>query len=359
MGNARALYEEGLQSAQQGDYAVARERFSCACQVEPRGEFLAALGNVLLLQGDTENALEHLKQACDREPGSSEHRSDLAAVLLAKGMVREALQLYEEAVEGDPQNPEHYYRLGCVHLYQRQDYALAVKAFRQAVAFFPTHPEYQRVLGLGLFHTGRHAEASEAFRAALNLGARGTMEYNLACALYGAEDYAGAADAAAQALELDEEEWNAPAVNLWARALFRSGQLPEAREALGLAVTLEPENPSLFAMLGDTLSRLEEPDAAARAFQKAALLDPASGEHAYHEGTAFLRAGDGPRARTALRRASKLRPEHAETYNNLALAELVTGDVEAAATSIQRALGLQPQRAEFLATRASIQENLV
>lgn len=356
MASASDLYEEGLEAARNGDHDRALNCLTSAVQQDGQAEYYAALGNLYAVQGDSENALFFLKQACELDVTSAEHRSDLAGVLFNKGQFRDAIHFYQEAVEGDPTNPEHFYRLGCAFYYQAEpNYERARAALRQAVALYPTNPVYQRQLGLACQHLRDYAEAADALRASSRLGSTPDIEYNLACALYGQGEFASAAEAAERALSENEEEWEPRVVRVWARALHRSGQWGKALNALSLAVILEPNDARLFELHADTLLKLGHAEQAARSYQKAALLLPERADLHYHTGTAFLQAGQPERARTALEKAVHLRSDYGEAWNNLALAQDVLGDRQAALASLQQALALAPDKPEYLATKARLE----
>ncbi len=356
MPTASDLYEEGLEAARSGDNERALNCLTSAVQQDGQAEYYAALGNLYAVQGDSENALFFLKQACELDVTSSEHRSDLAGVLFNKGMFRDAIHFYQEAVEGDPLNPEHYYRLGCAFFYQEQpNYERARAALRQAVALYPTNAACQRLLGLACHHLEDYAEAADALRAASRLGTSPDIEYNLASALFGQGQYAEAAEAAQRALDENEEEWNPRVVRLWALALHRSEQWDKALDALALAGQLDPTDARVFELQGDTLLKLNKLEKAARAYQKAALLLPERADLHYEHGTAWLQAGDPERGLQALKKAVELRSDYADAWNNLALCQDVLGQREEALQSIARALAVSSDKPEYVATRQRLE----
>lgn len=356
MPSASDLYEEGLEAARNGDHERALNCLTSAVEQDGQAEYYAALGNLYAVQGDSDNALFFLKQACELDVTSAEHRSDIAGVLFNKGEFRDAIHFYQEAVEGDPTNPEHFYRLGCAFYFQAQpNYERARAAFRQAAALYPTNPVYQRQLGLACQHLEDYAEAADALRASARLGSSPDVEYNLACALYGQGEFAEAAEAAYRALDENEEEWEPRIVRLWARALHRSEQWGKALNALSLAVILEPHDARLFELHGDTLLKLGHFEQAARSYQKAALLLPDRADLHYHCGTAFLQGGDPERGRQALEKALDLRADYGDALNNLALCQDVLGARVEALDSVRKALALAPEKAEYLATLARLE----
>lgn len=295
-GGARvsAAYEEGLERARAGDVDGALALFRAAFRQEESGRVHAALGNCYFLQGDLENALENLKRACELEPESAEHRSDLAAVLAARGMHREAVHLYHDAMQADPARGEYPYRLGRL-LQELGAVDEAVAAFRAAVERDPFQAEYREALGRALYRVGRPDEAADALRVAGRLGRDGSA-FALGVAEFAAGRFAEAVDALADC-------GTAGAAELRGRALARLGQLAEAVEALGEACRLAPSDPSPLRRLGAAWMQLEQYERAARTFQKLTFLEPDCQQTWYNLGTAFLFAGMPDRAQEALERA--------------------------------------------------------
>lgn len=149
--------------------------------------------------------------------------------------------------------------------------------FQSVVAASPAGADGYHGLGLALAARGRHAQAAEAYRSALEL----------------APDFARAA------VNLGVSE----------RALGRSAA---AVEAYGRALALEPFNPQAHHNLGSLLAPLGRYDEAAGHFEQALRQDPGFALARYNLGRVRLRIGEPQRALEEYRRLAPLESALAE-----------------------------------------------
>jgi len=183
-----------------------------------------------LSKGKYEAAIEEYKAALEQSPNNLE-------------LLRTVADLYVRA--NNPGEATRYYGDLFDKLAERNDATKAVLVFRKSLQPTPQPPERHARLGALLQRQGKSSEASEAYRAALEL--------------------------------------------------FRqAGNAAGIFEALDRLAAIEPDNPDTQVELGEQAQRMGKSDAAAKAFLRGGQL---------------LRAGELPRALELLERAHQIQPD--------------------------------------------------
>ena len=183
-----------------------------------------------LSKGKYEAAIEEYKAALEQSPNNLE-------------LLRTVADLYVRA--NNPGEATRYYGDLFDKLAERNDATKAVLVFRKSLQPTPQPPERHARLGALLQRQGKSSEASEAYRAALEL--------------------------------------------------FRqAGNAAGIFEALDRLAAIEPDNPDTQIELGEQAQRMGKSDAAAKAFLRGGQL---------------LRAGELPRALELLERAHQIQPD--------------------------------------------------
>lgn len=131
-------------------------------------------------------------------------------------------------------------------------------------------------------------------------------------------------------------------------ALFDLELFEPAAKALGEAVRRGAAQPYVFQTLGAALRRLGDLHAAAKAFRRAVVLDPALAESWYGIGaivqgdaTVLMAQANGAAA-IYFRRVATLRPDHLLAWVNLGIVLFVIGRLEEAEVACRCALAVQP-----------------
>jgi Ca-activated chloride channel homolog len=112
---------------------------------------LTAEGRKQYAEGNDPKAVEAFKQAAATRPGDARARFNLADALYKSGQLDEAKAIYEQ-LSADARSPlagPSRYNLGNT-LYQKQDYAGAVRSYRDALRLTPSDPDTRRNLELAL-----------------------------------------------------------------------------------------------------------------------------------------------------------------------------------------------------------------
>ena len=129
------------------------------------------LGNALLEQGKTTDALAALQRSIELEPGRTTASLDLAIALAAVGRDSEALGELQRAATDPAASADVWYNLGVIH--ERQGAAdQALSAYEQALARDFTHASARLNLGLLLLRAGQADRAVPHLERVLRLRPR-------------------------------------------------------------------------------------------------------------------------------------------------------------------------------------------
>jgi Flp pilus assembly protein TadD len=125
------------------------------------------LGAVLLRRGQTDEAIDLLKQAVVVAPADAEAQNNLGLTLVKLGQLEQAEPYYRNAIQVNPRYRQAYENLGSVYLQtKRLDQAIA--SLKAAIAIQPSAKALND-LGVACMRSGRAAEGLESFRQAVNI----------------------------------------------------------------------------------------------------------------------------------------------------------------------------------------------
>lgn len=216
-----ARYNLGLALAEFKDFAGAREQFQKAIELggtepEIRGKY----ANVLHSLGETEQAQEQLKIYQEQMHGLTsrklaKNKAAQADKELENGDSQKAVALYHEAVEATPNDALLNFKLGLA-LDRVGDTVAERDALEKAIAINPDMAIAHNQLGYLASHAGDVPAAEEHFRKAV------------------------------QAAPAYREAWVSLAATLGMESRF-----PEAQEAIGNALKLDPNNTEALQLRND------------------------------------------------------------------------------------------------------------
>lgn len=126
-----------------------------------------------------------------------------------------------------------------------------------------------------------------------------------------------------------------------ALAYQQAGELDRAKAIYLNVLSLDPENPDAWHLLGMTLHAANEHSAAIECLQNANQLTPNHPEILSNMGLVFRAAGELDQSRSCLELAAKLQPGSATIHNNLGTIYLELGSLEAAESRFETALSIE------------------
>jgi len=116
------------------------------------------LGGSLLVQGQVDEAIEHLQEALRLDPGHAEAHSNLGVALARRGRAADAIEEYRKALSLDPGQTQAYSNLGNA-LLQQGSVREALEQFDLALAIKPDDLQARTNRAGALFRAGRLDEA--------------------------------------------------------------------------------------------------------------------------------------------------------------------------------------------------------
>jgi len=315
----RARATEALGKAEREKALDAVER---ALEADPSPELLVELGHLLRDLGALDRAVDVLRLAVERSPGSADAAGHLGMVLIARGEVDQGLSMLETAALLSP-IPEVLVAVGRA-LIEHDRPADAIPKLRQAVALDDGCQPAHALLGKAL-HQHHGAEAAlPARRRACELDA---TDLDIRIALGVALAKAGLAREGIWVFE----------------GVLRQTSTPQAVLVnMGLA----------FREAGDLRT-------AQRYFVDAVRRDPLFAAAQSNLGIALLEDGAFNAAVMTLRKAVELAPEWATAHFNLGLALWGSGNHAEGLEAIRRAVALAPGDAELRTKLEELERELV
>lgn len=289
------------------------------------------LGNNAFRQQYYEDAIRFYREEQALHPS--------AATLVALGWAYEgqdeidrARSAYEQAIEADSTHAPAYARLG--QLYEDEgELEEAFRHSRRALELAPDDVNYRYVVGAQRLRLDRLEEAVDDLEAVTEARPwHQGAHYNLGQALMRlgrqeeAERYLEAADSL-DSMQREIERLQSIAENnpdepeQWRTLgdeLHRAGRLEEAKNAFGLALYLQPDNPTLrnrFAMLS---AELEEYEAAVEQYRTLLRQHPTYVEGWFNLGVVYAWKGEPQQAEQAWERVLQQAPDHQQAKAYLA-----------------------------------------
>ena len=241
----------------------------------------------------------------------------LGRALRQKGYFQEALREYEKAIEGGEANAEVLQAMLELYLLQRDTGAAIATADRFAREFSPTAKTWNG-RGVALQLEGRHAEAEESYKRALEIDSSYPFSHNnLGVLLWHKNDTKGAINSFRRALQAPTPPVEAR-LNL-ALGLFRRKHTELALEAYRQVLSSAPEHPVAWNGIGLILVDLEKYADARNAFARAIQANPDFAEAHYNMSFTLSNLGDFASALRETKRALALDPMYTPQKLELAI----------------------------------------
>lgn len=231
-------------------YTDAIDHYLAALAIAPGdAEMYYNLATTLLVLNRHEEALANYRRALALKPDYTEAHNNVGTVLLALDRPEEALVSLHEALLLTPGNAEAHSNRGQALLMLNRP-AEAAGAFEQALTFRPDHVVAENNLGAALRKLGHYEEAIRHFEAALKLHsgyspAHSNLDSTLREA--GREAEADARLGSTKASKVDVAATHFQLGNQSAEL----GRADAARQALEMAVDLEPKNALYYHALSE------------------------------------------------------------------------------------------------------------
>ena len=286
-----------------------------------------SLGNALLLQARTADAVPQFRKALELSPNSPVLHSVLAKALLQLGQADEATVEYQKALQLRPDALAHV-NLG-VAFYGSGHWDAAIDQYREALRLEPDKVEFVIDLGMALAAKGAYADAIAQYQRALQLK---PGDNDAHFDLGNAYSKTGQLDEALTQYRLALEGWpnDTAARNRMGHVFLLQGQTNQAIESWQRSLAINPDQTNVLDNLAWLLATASDP--ALRDGAKAVSLAASASELSKGEDPSILRTlaaacaetGDFGRATRAAQSALTL----AQKQKNEALVAAIKEDAE-------------------------------
>jgi tetratricopeptide (TPR) repeat protein len=211
----------------------------------------------------------------------------------------------------------------------KDDCENALPYFEKAVESDNNYAEAWAQSGFCKEKLGRHAEAIEASKKAVNLRPSAESYFNIGLANYYLKQYREAAEAYRQSIKLDP--YNA-ADAYYALGLVNRdwGRPDDEIQAYKQAIRLRQDYISAYERLGSRYLKSKKYSEAIDVFKQISVLKPGDANAPNSMGEAYLEMGKLPEAVEAFRQAIRLKPDFGKAYYNLGKSQLAQGNRDGA-----------------------------
>jgi Tfp pilus assembly protein PilF len=231
----------------------------------------------------------------------------------------------------------------------KDDCEKALPYFEKAVESDGNYAEAWAQSGFCNEKLGRHTEAIEASKKAVNLRPSSESYFNIGLASYYLKQYSEAADAYRQAIKIDP--YNAADAHYALGLVYRDwGKIEDEIQAYKQVIRLRPDYVSAYERLGSRYLKLKKYSEAIEVFKQLMTLQPSDATAPNNLGEAYLETGRLNDALEAFRQATRLKPDFGRAYYNLGKCFMAMGNREAALEQYNVLQNLDQDWAEKLST---------
>ncbi len=294
-----------------GQMQAALALYERAFALDPgRFDTLYYWGFALVENGETALAVERLRQALRVKPDSLPVALKLAEVSRDEAMAKDLAQRY-------PNEATAHYVLG-----RASSGPAAIAAYRRALELFPRYGAAQFALA---------AEYRKSGQPTADLLRNYERDKNVWPRLDDPEGFA-----------LAELSVSAPGLLRRAERANEAGQVDLALDLHKQALEQDPMLAEAWINLISIHARLNQPEAATRAYEQALKLAPTRTDAHYNFGVFCQLKERWPEARAAFLKTVALDPRHADAYLNLGSLAGRQGNLDEAAAAFRQATAARP-----------------
>lgn len=229
----------------------------------------------------------------------------------------------------------------------KDDCEKALPYFEKAVESDNQYAEAWAQSGFCNEKLGRHAEALEASKKAVNLRPSAESYFNIGLASFYLKQYREAADAYRQSIKLDP--YNAADAYYALGLVYRDwGKADDEIHAYKQAIRLRPDYTGAYERLGSRYLKSKKFNEAIEVFRQLAALKPGDAVAPNNLGEAYLELNRYNEAVESFRQSIRLKPDFGRAYYNLGKTLLAMGNRDAALEQYTILTNLDPGWAERL-----------
>ncbi len=229
----------------------------------------------------------------------------------------------------------------------KDDCDKALPYFEKAVESDSNYAEAWAQSGFCNEKLGRHAEAIEASKKAVNLRPSSESYFNIGLASFYLKQYKDAAEAYRQSIKLDP--YNAADAYYALGLVYRDwGKADEEIQAYKQTIKQRPDYTVAYERLGSRYLKSKKFNEAVEIFRQLAALKPGDAVAPNNMGEAFFELNRMNDAVESFRHAIRLKPDFGKAYYNLGRSLLATGNRDGALEQYTILTNIDPDWAEKL-----------
>jgi len=229
----------------------------------------------------------------------------------------------------------------------KDDCEKALPYFEKAVESDSNYAEAWAQSGFCNEKLGRHAEALEASKKAVNLRPSAESYFNIGLASFYLKQYKDASEAYRQSIKLDP--YNAADAYYALGLVYRDwGKADEEIQAYRQAIKQRPDYTVAYERLGSRYLRSKKFNEAVEVFRQLAALKPGDAVAPNNMGEAYLELNKLNEACESFRLSIRLKPDYGKAYYNLGKCLLASGNRDAALEQYTILTNIDPDWAEKL-----------
>jgi tetratricopeptide (TPR) repeat protein len=256
-------------------------------------------------------------------PNAADVHLNLGAALLEAGRPAEAIQPLKEALTRDPGSLRVQTNLGCA-LARAGRPAEAIEHLEAAAQSEPNSPSAQKNLGNALRDTGRLDAAAARYEQALRIdGNDGQAHFLLGDVLVRLGRFQSAENHLRRAVQL--EPGNERAYERLGVVLFNRDNLDEAAKCFKKALDLKPDYVDALQNMGHVSLKQKDFDAAAQWYERALKANPALSAIHSNLAAIYIMQGRPEKAIEHCRAALRINPNETSAKTNLNVALKMLG----------------------------------
>lgn len=381
----RHLTNAGRFLRQDAPEAAAKELNAALATSSAKSQVGFVMGDVLIAQGDTEQALRVYRQILEDQPDFPQVHTRLSYCYHAVGDSDSSLREAKAALAKNADDPVAHLNAGLI-LFDLRKFDAAKAEYQESIRSKPDYSLAYVNMAILLDDSGDYQGAIEMFKKAIAIKPDDVLaHYNLGVVYGEKEDYIAAireyreakrldpsrldvrqnlgsalmqSDPAAAITEMKELVAIAPDYPIChlclGGALSRVGRVQEAEREFRLAMTADPGNPAVHIQLGSIREYEKNYDTAIAEYRKAAALNDTT---AYGMiGRVLFLKKDYAAAVNELKRAEEFEPANPQNHELHGEALQGLGDRDRAIAEYKEALSLAPKELDARLNLAGVQE---
>ena len=314
-----------------------------AFEKEQRAELAFQHGNVLMMIGQVDMAIEHYSQAIELNPNNASTYNNRGVTNNSKGNYDRAISDHNKAIELNSDFADAYNNRGAAYI-NKEDYDRAISDCNKAIELNPNYAIAYSNRGIAYNSKGDYDRAISDHNKAIELAPDYAIAYNSRGAAYGNKgDYGRAISDCNKAIELSPNY----AIAYYNRGVTNNskGDYDWAIRDYNKAIELNPNYADAYGNRGVTHSNKGDYEQAISDCNKAIELAPGHAIAYSSRGNAYNFKGDYGRAIRDYNKAIELNPNYADAYNNRGTIYHFKGDYDWAIRNYNKAIELNPNYA--------------